>query len=194
MKNYTIWSNTNVMYDGVEKDYQELNDLTDEEMNDVSSEEIYMWADENNWYFLDDERANLNIQLDEEIIVIADLGLWYGNRIAYKIIKSGNIADCLSFEYEYADFYCDQYDMRAKEIHHDGTNYYLYRVFKSGLTEQQKENFLNNTKDKKAILRYTRSIRPYISAVYGWGGRQLSPRVAQKKELCVAVQNVYKTA
>ena len=41
--------------------------------------------------YLDDERVNLNIQLDQPILVIADLGLWNGRRTGYQEISSGNI-------------------------------------------------------------------------------------------------------
>ena len=34
--------------------------------------------------YLDDERVNLNIQLDQPILVIADLGLWNGRRPGYQ--------------------------------------------------------------------------------------------------------------
>ena len=31
-------------------------------------------------------------------------------------------------------------DLRADAVHHDGTNHYLYRVFKDGVTDTQIEN------------------------------------------------------
>ncbi|MFR7743908.1 MAG: hypothetical protein ACLU3I_11920 [Acutalibacteraceae bacterium] len=31
-------------------------------------------------------------------------------------------------------------DLRADAIHHDGTNHYLYRVFKNGISETQMDN------------------------------------------------------
>ncbi len=41
--------------------------------------------------YLDDERMNLDVQLSQPILVIADLGLWHGRRMGYKEIPSGNI-------------------------------------------------------------------------------------------------------
>ena len=180
---YLIWSNCDFDYDGARIDYQDLHELTDEEMEEISDYDIYLWYDEANNMYLDDERANLNIQLHDEIIVIGDLGLWYGRRSGYKMIKSGNIADCLYPDDVYTEYYCDAHDFRAIGIHHDGTNYYLYRVWKENLTLTQKENFLyklyHGKATQKDITRYTKSLRPYISAVYGWGGRQESVQVKQ---------------
>lgn len=35
----------------------------------------------------------------------------------------------------------DKYgDLRADAVHHDGTNHYLYRAFKDGVSDTQKEN------------------------------------------------------
>lgn len=182
---YVIWQNIDTDYDGMREDYQECNDLSDEEMEEVSDYTISMWAYETNDYYLDDERVNLDIQLDDEIIVIGELGLWNGRVSGYKIIKSGNIKDCLCCDDDYVEWYCDRYDMRGTGIHHDGRNYYLYRTWKNGITEQQKENFLERIYYKKSahkdILRYTRSIRPYISAVYGWGGKQ--KKVVRKQKV-----------
>ena len=174
---YIIWQNIHTDYEGMREDYQECHDLSDEEMEEVTDYDISMWASENNDMYLDDERINLDIHLNNEIIVIADLGLWYGRRCGYKIIVSGNIKDCLSSDDDYVEWYCDRYDMRGTGIHHDGRNHYLYRTWKDNLSEEQKYKFLNKLYEGDAthedILRYTNSIRPYISKVYGWGGRQL---------------------
>ena len=48
---------------------------------------------ERNGEYLDDERMNLDIQLDKPILVIVDLGLWNGRYSGYKEIKSGNIKE-----------------------------------------------------------------------------------------------------
>lgn len=41
---------------------------------------------ERNSEYLDDERMNLDIQLDKPILVIVDLGLWNGRYSGYKEI------------------------------------------------------------------------------------------------------------
>ena len=41
------------------------------------------------------ERVNLDIHLNENILIIADIGRWNGRFSGYKEISSGNIKDCL---------------------------------------------------------------------------------------------------
>ena len=121
---------------------------------------------------LEDERANLNIKLNGMIVVIADLGLWDGRRMGYKLISSGNIKDCLHDNCEYITWYCDRYNFRAVACHHDGINRYLYRVFRDDVSGTQIGKFLRRVARGEAndrmIRRYTKSIRPEIVKVYGW--------------------------
>jgi len=85
---HRIWSDLDLDYEDwradLEADYPEL-----------TEDERMMLMHEINGGYLDDERANLNIQLDQPILIIADLGLWTGRHMGYKEIASGNIRDCL---------------------------------------------------------------------------------------------------
>ena len=134
--------------------------------------------------YLDDERANLNIQLDQPILVIADLGLWTGRHIGYKEIESGNIRDCLfsDRDIEYSTWFVDKLgDLRCEAIHHDGTNYLLYRTYKPGVRESQidllKEKLYFGTATRADITRITRRLGDEIGKVYCWDfpqrGRQV---------------------
>lgn len=81
-----IWSNYDLNYADwkadLESEYPELS-------KDERIEKMY----EINGDYLDDERVNLNIQLSQPILILADLGLWNGRHSAYKELKSGNIKD-----------------------------------------------------------------------------------------------------
>ena len=81
--------------------------------------------------YLDDERVNLNIQLDQPILVIADLGLWNGRRTGYQEIFQRQYPG-LPLQWpdiEYATWYVDKLgDLRCDAIHHDGTNHLLYHI------------------------------------------------------------------
>lgn len=144
------------------------------EYPDNSEEELMNIMYEINWDYLNDERANLNINLDNEIVVIAELGLWNGRRTGYKIIESGVISDCLKpncNDSEIEWFVDGRGEFRASETHHDGTNYYRYRYFKD-ISERAKEDFLSKifegTVTSADISRYTRSVGKEIRKVYGW--------------------------
>lgn len=166
---HIIWQN----YDVNIEDYK---DYLDEEFPDLDEYEQWEEANELNNTYLEDEKCNLNKVLPTEIIIIGDLGFWNGRvKFAYKELNSNNLSDCLRFERdcEYAKWYVDKYkNLRSKQSHHDGTNYLLYRRWRDGLTDTQKENFLNKMYYGKAtekdITRYTKRLGDIVSEIYGW--------------------------
>ena len=84
-----------------------------------------------------------------------------------------NIKDCLYSEMDMCEWYVDKYgDLRADAVHHDGTNHYLYRVYKDTATDSQIENLKSKIYDGKAtradITRVTRRLGDEIAAVYGF--------------------------
>ena len=111
-------------------DYEDWRDDLEADYPDLSEDERISLMYEINGDYLDDERANLNVQLSQPILVVGDLGLWNGRRMGYKEIPSGNIRDCLYSDTDYSTWYVDRLgDLRCDAIHHDGTNHYLYRWF-----------------------------------------------------------------
>ena len=123
--------------------------------------------------YLDDERVNLNIQLSQPILVIGDLGLWYGRRSGYKEIESGNIRDCLYADTDYSTWYVDKLgDLRCDAIHHDGTDHYLYRAYKDGVRESQidllKDKLYRGIATRADVTRITRRLGDDIARVYGF--------------------------
>ena len=111
--------------------------------------------------------------LGQPILVIANLGLWYGRRSGYKEILSGNIRDCLYSDCDYNTWFVDrQGDLRCDAYHHDGTNHYLYRAWKEGTTEEQMDRLKNKlyegTATRADITRVTRRLGDEIGKVYGW--------------------------
>ena len=170
---HIIWSNQSLDVDDWREDYKEF--LEANELDDDPNDEqaLYEWMEETNYEYLSDERVNLNVQLSQPIIVIGDIGRWNGRVMGYKDIPSGNIKDCLYADTDYTEWYVDKYgDLRADATHHDGTNHYLYRVFKDGVSETQMENLRDKIYHGKAtradITRLTRRLGDEIAAVYGF--------------------------
>lgn len=163
---YLIWSNYSLDYEDWREDLEaEYPELSEQERE----EKMY----ERNSEYLDDERMNLDIQLDKPILVIVDLGLWNGRYSGYKEIKSGNIKDCLFSECDYVTWYVDRLgDMRCDAVHHDGTNHYLYRTYKDGVSdakiENLKEKIYRGTATRADVTRITRRLGDEIGKVYGW--------------------------
>lgn len=165
-KTHIIWSNINLNFDNWKDDLEE-------QYPEASKDELILKMYEINNDYLDDERTNLNIQLSGSIIAIADIGLWNGRFSGYKMINSGNIKDCLQSDCDMNEWYIDKLgDLRCKAIHHDGTNYYLYRTFKDDVTENQIENLqvkiIEGAAVRRDITRLTKRLGDDIGAVYGW--------------------------
>lgn len=74
---YRIWSNADL-------DYEEWKDWMEEEYPTLSEDDRVAMMYEENGHYLEDERLNLDIQLSQPILVVADLGLWNGRRTGYK--------------------------------------------------------------------------------------------------------------
>lgn len=150
---YRIWSNADL-------DYEEWKDWMEEEYPTLSEDERVAMMYEENGHYLEDERLNLDIQLSQPILVVADLGLWNGRRTGYKEIPSGNIRDCLYSDYDYTTWYVDRNgDFRCDDTHHDGTNHYLYRVYKDNVSQTQKDRLKEKIYNGTAT-RQTLSVSP----------------------------------
>lgn len=170
MQMNVIWSNEYDVIESIAKDIYG----DDPELND---EERYNLAYEDNADQLDDERSMLNIEVGDEIIIIADLGLWDGRHQAYKCTHKTNIADVLVPDNEYVKFFVDDRgDLMARSTHHDGTNIYTYRAWKPEISYAQRSFFLQKVAIGKAtrkdITRYTQRIGDRIADVYGWKVRK----------------------
>lgn len=167
MKKPIIWSNLNL-------NLEDWKDFLEEEHPDVTDEyEKYNLVSELNDEYLGDEQMNCNIHTDGRIIAIANIGFWNGRSIGYKLLGH-NVNDCLQFEKDcdYAEFYCDRYDLRSTQYHHDGSHCIAYREFRPNITSDQADNFCwklyEGNATQKDITRYTRSLKPYVNKVYGW--------------------------
>ena len=171
MKKNVIWSDC---YEDIEALARDIAEDNGEKVLDRKTIDKYInKAYDLNYEYLADERINLDKKVDGEIVIIGDLGLWDGRRIGYKLLGN-NIKDCFEMGRDCmeAEWYCDRYDLAGVEHHHDGTNYYTYRMRKPNISETSWENFLDKiyrgVVTSKDITRYTKSLRPYIAEVYGW--------------------------
>ena len=170
MKKHIIWSNMNLDIEDWRdsyKEYLEENGFDERHDND---DDLYKWMMEINDEYLGDEQMNLDKVVEGRILVIADLGLWYGRKSAYKIVGSGNIKDILGFTYDCAEFYGDGYNIRGTEVHHDGTNHYLYRVIREDRNIQNLLDDIYEGKEytMKKLNYYTKSLYKDVAKVDGW--------------------------
>lgn len=170
MKKHIIWSNMNLDIEDWRDDYKEYLEYNGFDERHDNDDDLYNWMMETNDEYLGDEQMNLDKVVEGRILVIADLGLWNGRKSGYKIIDSGNISDILGFTYDYAEFYGDGYNIRGTEVHHDGTNHYLYRVVREDRNIQNLLDDIYEGKEytMKKLNYYTKSLYKDVAAVYGW--------------------------
>ncbi len=170
---HVIWGNIHLDLDDWRGDMREQLEMNGTAPEDITESMLYDEMVRVNEDYLYDERDNLNVQLSQPIIVIADIGRWNGRFLGYKMIESGKINDCLYSDTDYAEWFVDKDgEFKADAIHHDGQNHYLYRVFKDGVSAEQIEDLqdkiYSRTVTKADIDRVTRPIGEDIAKVYGF--------------------------
>lgn len=152
-----IWTND---------DYEEWCEAMQSEITDEEITPEY-YAD-SCYINLQDERTNLDIDVDGYIVAFANLGLWNGRVNGAKLVGT-NIKNILSSNCDYVTWYCDPYNVKAEMTHHDGTNHILYRVAKN---KEQAERLVDKIAyhgmTEEELRRATKSLRYYVARVYGW--------------------------
>ena len=168
-----IWQNIDIDYEDWRDD---LEDYYPDEDGYDEQERIEKMHDINEDY-LDDERVNLNINIHTPIIYFGTFGAWDGPRCGWSYLDSTNIRDCLRDPDDccaYMEFYVDKTDgdLKFTGIHHDGRNYYTFRAFKPGMTDDEIEQFEIDFMERKLkmedIYKYTIGLGDYVADVYGW--------------------------
>ena len=169
-KKHVIWGNIDIKYeDWVDGYKEEMADRGEDVPEEPDEYEVLEWARELNDHYLDDERANLN-QYVGDILVIGDIGTWMGRVTGFNIMRKKKLSDILYSGCDYCEWYSDGKNIRAKMIHHDGTDYLKYRLIKPGVNVDHLEDRLEDGKGMtdNMIQKYTKSLHPYVAKVYGW--------------------------
>ena len=169
MKKRIIWSNMYTNPDDWKEGYKEIAEENGWEEDTDDENNLWNYIYEELDHYIDDERMNLDVTTDGRILVVADLGLWYGRRQGYRILD-GNVKNILSADVDYVEWYSDGYNIKATAAHHDGTNYYEYRVIREDRNIQNLLDAIYNGEEitRKKLNYYTRSLEPYVRRVYGW--------------------------
>ena len=156
-------------------DYEDWRIDLEADMPDASEEDRREVMYAANWDALQFEREELAHQYSQSILVIADLDLWNGRKMGYREIESGQLADCFEPGRDTLTirWYLDRKgDLRCDDTHHDGTNHYLYRVWRDSASETQKdrlkEKICNGIATREDIARITKRVGDVIGKVYGW--------------------------
>lgn len=144
-----------------------------ESFEDIPEHSLYERIDVLNDQNLQDEKMNLDIPLDSSLIIYAELGLWNGKHYGVKVINDCNLTEIFARSEDRPTWYVDDdNNVLCEDVHHDGTNYYLYRMLKKGITEDDFQSGLEDVADvkdlKPYVLKSTEPLGPMVSKVYGW--------------------------
>lgn len=151
---------------------KEVEVTREEYLKTLSDDTIINECSELNRIWYDDAKSELKMaDRGESLIAIADLGFWNGRHSGYKEFKS--LADCLSTNDDDLELYVDSNgDLRRYTSNHDASSYVLFRYWKEGLTDRQKENFIdkvyNGNYTKKDVTRYTCRAGLEVADNFGW--------------------------
>ena len=123
--------------------------------------------------YLEDEIENLNMELPGKIVVLGKLGLWHGSVYGYKVLGN-NLSDILTMDYagDEPSIYGDGENICAEDPHHDGVNFYTFRMLKPEIEEDEIYEFLQEYicggPDDELIDMFTVSLWSEVAKVYGW--------------------------
>lgn len=157
LKEYEDWAKESILTDDIEKET-----ITDVEIMEAINIDIQIG-------FEDIYNYDLNRQINNTILAIASIGRWNGNFSGYKIL-SNNLHDILdNFNCDEYVIYTDKHNVKFKGYHHDGRNYIEFRAIRDGVNI---DNLLNKIYNNESISRsvlnyYTKSLKPYITEIYG---------------------------
>lgn len=173
MKKQIIWTS----------DYENIEAIAKEEMEyrkseldeEITEEEAIEFAYELNNDYLDDERCNLDKEVDGYIIAMAfrssaRYGVWGGHGSkGYKLCGT-NVSDILESASNDAEWYGDGNNIRGDFSDHDGSDSVIYRVAKSEedagrIAEKIWNGEISN---EEQFRKTTKSLYPYVAKVYGW--------------------------
>ena len=159
---HTIWTN-DLNYEDWRADLEELCPDAEGCNEDERIRLMYEYNDFN----LEDEKDNLDIDVGHPLIMIGTISLWYGRREGYKILKSTNLKDIFDTSCgDYVTWYTEDNELKCKDCHHDGTNYYTYRILK--IDPDEFEEYICDHALQEAIDKYTEPAGTYVDQIYGW--------------------------
>ena len=136
----------------IEVDKEALEPLiTDNDVIDFICSEI-----DNYFVFL---REELNKELNGKIIQLASVGTYRGRRRGVNILN-GNLRSILyAGQGDFYKLYYTAQGVYARDIHHDGTNYYEFREIKDGVNiDNYIDKFLAGKDTARDKTRYTKSL------------------------------------
>ena len=171
MKKRVIYDNYDIYNDDAMKEQRQCFLDSGFIESEITDDMLYSALNDDNSFWFDSVLQDLSHCSDGGVIAIANIGRWNGRFSGYKEYSS--LEDIAYTNCDYECIYVDGYgNLRKDESHHDGNNHILYRYWKDGITDTQRDNFLdkiyNGECTPQDITKYTRAIGKSIADYYGW--------------------------
>jgi len=170
----TIWSNDVAAYD-FEESRQTVSDVECIDIQDVDDDAVWRYINDDICLTLDAEESNLDVPT-RCIVVFGVLGLWHGKVHVSRVLPEHMLsailhAACRDSE-EYTVYYdTDDGEVKARDVHHDGVNRYVFREMATDTSFNDRELFLESAELGAVTLddikRFTVSLGPRVEAIYG---------------------------
>lgn len=155
------------------KEFLDINNLPPEWVED--EEKINGYAFETVTGYLDDVQTEIEYHEDSHgcktYLIIANLGLWFGNRRGGKVVKGLWNAISSTLE-DYNTIYQEGRTLRVDATHHDGTNHFeIYELTEKGEEWYNRNNDWRSREDICETLynnkKYRRNVQ-FFNNLYGW--------------------------
>ena len=159
---YTIWTN-DINYDDWKADMEEQYPASEGYTENDRINFMYEINDE----YLNDEMDNLSIDLYSPILVIGELGLWNGRKNGHRFLSGTKLNSIFSSACgDFVTWYVKDGEIKCKDVHHDGTNNYTYRVLKD-INQYEFEEYICEHSFEEAVKKYTAPLGHYVDEIYG---------------------------
>lgn len=188
---HLIWSNDYSALQSLIEDKEWVEFVTKEwKVDPEDYGDLLQAAGEQNDYYLESEQVNLNIPCNP-VIVYGQLGRWNGSFSAHKFLDVENIGECIDASLDdQVEYYVQEGELQVNTANHDASSHYYLRELKDGISIDKLDELIYNASRQKRdvnalIKRYTKSLAPAISKVYGWKlprGRKTVTQTAAKQQ------------
>lgn len=136
---------------------------------ELTEDEIYYYAYRENDENLACEKENLNKDLNGTIVIFRKIKRWDGKYFGIKFIEDANLNDIFSETCgDYVTWYVEDGEIMCEDCHHDGTNYYTYRLLKDEFSRFDFEEYSYDHSLKETLEKMTEPMGHFVSEIYGF--------------------------
>lgn len=119
------------------------------------------------------------LETEHELVVTGTANIWDGERFVFKELDTTcvgeSIQKAMNGSWEEAQIYVEGRELVIEIAHHDGTNKYLIREWKTEMTDRKYTNLYKKldlnpeVEDRlETMKKYTKGIGEYVKNYYGW--------------------------